>query len=138
MITAYLMAPVRGIGGDNVSDEEKQDNVDKAIAVGKAIRQAIPELDLYVPHEHEEIIDQIWKDWLTGDQIVQSCIPLAVKRDIGIHWTGNGWSGGVDKERKARDEAGKLNIEIRWPDELAFRRIRQAMWDIRESKKQDT
>ena len=105
-ITAYFGAPVRGKDGDGVSDEVKAENVKRGMAIGRLIRRAFPDLDLYIPHEHEEVIHELWRNGIAGETIVKATTAIALKKDFGIFYTGHGISDGMAKEMEAMEEAG--------------------------------
>jgi len=123
MTTAYFMAPVRGKDGESVSAEVKAANVKKGVEIGLAIRRNFPEIDVYIPHEHEEIIDILWHNGVSGDRIVAASCEIAVKRDIGLMYTGNGISKGMADEYDAMSLAGKPVVAFSAYDEATRKNI---------------
>ena len=109
-ISAYLMAPVRGRDGDNVLPEVKWANVQKAIEIGNALRTAFPCLDLYVPHESEIIIDQLWRNGLPTDKITDATAQIATCKKVSFVFEGDGISEGMAKEIRAVRDAGRRMI----------------------------
>ena len=109
-ITGYLMAPVRGRDGDDVLPEVKWANVQKAIEIGNTLRAAFPCLDLYVPHESETIIDQLWQNGLSSDKITDATAQIAVCKNVSFVFEGNGISEGMAKEIKAVRDVDKAII----------------------------
>jgi len=107
MITGYLMAPVRGSNGDSVSAEVKLENVRFGIELGLSIRLAMPSLDLFIPHLHEEVIDELWRLGLESDKILDACCNIAVSKDVGLLYDGHGVSSGMQREWDALCRAGK-------------------------------
>jgi hypothetical protein len=55
-IKAYLSHPIRGIAGNNVTDEVMAANNAKAKVMGNILRLACPELSLYIPAEMDEFL----------------------------------------------------------------------------------
>ncbi len=117
-ITGYFMAPVRGKDGDTVDAAMKLQNVQKAIEIGRSIRGSIASLDLFIPHEHEEIIDMLWRQGTSSIAILDACCAVAVTKQIGILYDGNGVSGGMEREWAALTEAGiEVVIFDTWNEE---------------------
>ncbi len=98
MITAYLCAPVRGKDGDKVKPEVKWDNVKRAIVLGRKIRERFPELELFIPHEHEVIIDTLQQHGLNSDDIIEACCDIVSMKDLIIVYCGDGISAGMNRE----------------------------------------
>ena len=130
-ITAYFGAPVRGKDGENVSDEVKAENVKRGIRIGQLIRQIFPDLDLYIPHEHEEVIHELWRNGIAGDEIVKATTSIALKKDFGIFYTGHGTSEGMAKEMKAMEEAGIPGISMDTAFPLAALKIQRQIKKLR-------
>ena len=131
-ISAYLMAPVRGRDGDDVLPAVKWANVQKAIEIGNALRAAFPCLDLYVPHESETIIDQLWQNGLSSDKITDATSQIAIHKDISFSFEGNGVSAGMEKERKAVHDAGKQVIHFVEIDEALKEGIASILSELRQ------
>ncbi len=107
MTTAYFMAPVRGANGDESTAEERAANIEKAQMVARSIERRFPDLDLYVPHDHEEIIEELWLHGeVASEDIVWAFCQLAVKRDFGI-WYDHVYSGGCREEQVAMEASDK-------------------------------
>jgi hypothetical protein len=106
-IPAALIAPCRGKDGDNVLPEVKWANVQKAIEVGDALRRHFPMLDLFVPHAHEEVIDQLWRNGLSSDEITDATAQIAARKVISFCYEGDGISEGMKKEINVVTAAGK-------------------------------
>jgi hypothetical protein len=56
MIRAYISHPIRGKLGDDATDESMATNNTIAKAAGKEIRDALPDLQLYIPAEHDDFL----------------------------------------------------------------------------------
>ena len=132
-ITAYLMSPCRGRDGDDVLPEVKWANVQKAIEVGNALRVAFPCLDLFVPHEHEEVIDQLWQLGLSGDKITDATAQIAARKDISFSFEGNGVSAGMEKETKAVHDVGKQVIHFVEIDEELREGVAPILLELRQN-----
>jgi hypothetical protein len=55
-IKAYLSHPIRGVAGNNATDEVMTANNTKAKTMGNTLRLACPELSLYIPAEMDEFL----------------------------------------------------------------------------------
>ena len=77
MTTAYFMAAVRGPDGESVTDEEKAANVQKGIEVGDWLKKKLPQIDWYIPHDHEEVIHKLWRGGVSGPTIVKATTEIA-------------------------------------------------------------
>jgi len=141
MITAYFMAPVRGSAGDSVSDSKKADNVKKGIEIGQTLRGHFPNLDIHVPHEHEDIIDKIWRKLKTigfancGRFIVECCCEIAIEKDMGIAYIGDGISEGMSLEMKVMADSGIPVIEVEEINDNAITDISALMTQVADAKK---
>jgi len=93
--TAYFSHAIRGRKGLNATAEEMDNNCAIATAVCNWIRQHIPELELYVPAEHEEFIQIAYlKKWLSEKQILEIDCEILERRDLLIVLEIDGWHGG--------------------------------------------
>lgn len=111
--TAYFIAPVRGPLGDNCDPAVKQDNVDKGIRIGRKIRAMFPySLNLYIPHEHEEVIDRLWRNGLPSDKILDALCEIATSKDFAIVYDACGVWGGMQREVDHLSSIGKDIVYI--------------------------
>ena len=110
-VTGYLIAPVRGRPTEAeaclVSQEEKWGNINRAKQIGWEIRRRFPDLELYVPHEHEEFVEALSEEGVTTTILLWAMSRLAAKRDISFVYVGGGISSGMRQEIDAVEEAGK-------------------------------
>jgi len=129
MTSAYFMAAVRGPDGETVSDEEKAANVARGIEVGAWLEKKFPTVDLYIPHRHEEVIHELWRDGVPGPQIVRATTRIALRRDVGIAYIGTyGFrTTGMEDEWEAMKSAGKPVVEFVECNDYAFERIARAI-----------
>lgn len=123
MTTAYFMAPVRGRAGDSVSAEKKASNVEKGKQIGQTIRGDFPCLDIYIPHEHEDIVDAMWRNGVPSEDIVKASCDVALSRDFGIAYIGDGISKGMGAEIDAMMKADKIVITFVEYDEHTRNKI---------------
>jgi len=115
MVRVYLAAPVRGHNGDSVPDQEKLANVRAGVIIGDTIRKAFPSLEVFVPHEHEEIIDCLWKKGVSSEQILDACCEVVEKRDLVIVYDAKGITKGMAREV---DHATKHGIPVFYMDDF--------------------
>jgi len=134
MVTAYLSAPVRGKDGDAVDPIIKANNVKEGCILGGVLRRAFPSLDLYVPHEHEEIVNKLWRNGVSSKQILKASCEIVVEKDLLLFYTGDGISEGMQKERDAAKKAGIPIVEFDRLDEKTITLIIQTINDIKERK----
>ena len=112
MITAYICAPVRGKEGNRVTHKVKWDNVNKAIALGLKIRARFPQLDLFIPHEHEVIVEALQRRGLSSDDVISACCDIVKTKDLIIVYRGNWISGGMGTEIGTAILCDKTIIDI--------------------------
>lgn len=129
--SAYLMAPCRGRLGDAVSPEEKWANVQKAIRIGFSIRRAFPSLDLFVPHEHEIVIDQLWRNGLSSFDVITATAQIAATKDFSLAYDGDGISDGMIREIDVVSKANKPIVYFDLFDEEAKKEIAKAMSNLK-------
>jgi hypothetical protein len=55
-IRIYLSHPIRGIKGADATHQDLLDNNEKAHQFARRVRNLFPEIDLYVPGEHDEFV----------------------------------------------------------------------------------
>lgn len=130
-ITAYLAAPVRGKEGDAVDPKKKWDNVQAAMQLGFAIRQAFPSLELFIPHENEVIIDQLWRNGLSSGDIITATAMIAASRDFMLVYDGDGISTGMAREIDVVSGAGKPIVYFDLFDEEAKESIAKVMTEMK-------
>ncbi len=135
IITGYFAAPVRGKGGDDVDPQTKLENVELGIAIGQSIAEAFPCLDLYIPHEHEDMIDSLCRNGVSSKQILDACCDILGTKQLLIVYTGNGVSSGMETEIKFAWETDMSIIQFdSWGDH-ARERIARAMMEVKDNGK---
>jgi len=111
-VRAYLSAPIRGEKGSNASQRDIDRNIVLGKKLGAHLRRYFGELlDLYVPHDQDDLIQIFWRDGkLTAWDIVEGDCKIVEKRDLLLVWTPSGFiSSGMKREIKT---AEKSNIPI--------------------------
>jgi hypothetical protein len=88
-VRAYLSHPIRGTLSV-ISEEEREVlmayNNEKAIWWGQEIRKVIgPNLDLYIPAEHEDfVMPALYKGFLTVNQVLEIDCEIVSQQDLLI------------------------------------------------------
>jgi hypothetical protein len=68
---AYVSHSIRGKHGKDATDEQMEENNEKAKAFGRLLSKEFPTIDFYVPGEHDELVLIAYrKDYLTEEQIL--------------------------------------------------------------------
>lgn len=82
-ITAYLSHSIRGIYREKATHEQMKENCQKALDAAKEIRAMFPNLDLYVPAEHEDFVELSYtKKYLTEEQILDIDCSIISKKNL--------------------------------------------------------
>lgn len=100
MLRAYLSHPIRGPKGSTATQEDMDTNNQAAIKFANTIRQHFPALDLYVPAEHDEALNILWREnYITIDELLWADCRVLAKRDFLIAYVPYGFvSSGMSKE----------------------------------------
>jgi hypothetical protein len=92
---AYLSHPIRGAKGAAATHEDIEANNRRAIEFAARVRAEFPGLDLYVPAEHDELVQEsLEQGILTTEQILQIDRYLLARRDILIVFSPDSYIGG--------------------------------------------
>ena len=68
----YLSHSIRGKYGKGATQAQMKENCDKAIRIANEIRKTFPQIDVYVPSEHEDFVGIAYRDkYLTEKQILE-------------------------------------------------------------------
>lgn len=102
-MTGYFAHPVRGSSGDHASDMDILENLAMAHQFGSQLRQKFPDVEWYMPYEHEEIIQKLWRRGLSAQSIIEASIDICLEKDVAVFWNGNGESNGMNQEFDARE-----------------------------------
>lgn len=135
-VTAYFSHSIRGPAGKDATDAVVERNCKEAARVAVWIRENIPELELYVPAEHEDFVHICWKDlYLTEDQILEIDCKILGRRDFHIVYEVDGWlGGGIAVEIEAAKKYGKLIFYISSLDEVTAAALRVIVRDLLKGK----
>lgn len=105
-VKAYFSHSIRGKKGPAATDEDMGKNCDEAMEVATWIREVAPQIDLYVPAEHEDFVSICYREkYLTERQILDVDCEILAKRDFHIVYEKDGWLGGgiaveIDEARR--------------------------------------
>ena len=111
----YLSHPIRGLKGSAATEEDFIANNAKAHAFARKVRDLFPEIDLYVPGEHDEFVSLAYRaGMLTVEQIldVDKMIIDSCQGVIYYNFEGT-MSGGMVVEFDHNIDIGIPHIEIR-------------------------
>jgi len=100
MLRAYLSHPIRGPKGEDATPEDMAANNQAAIRFADTIRLFFPNLDLYVPAEHDEVLAILYqKGDITINQLLEADCEALAKRDFLLVYAPGGLvSSGMSKE----------------------------------------
>ncbi|HEC66938.1 MAG TPA: hypothetical protein ENI23_16810 [bacterium] len=132
-VSAYFSASIRGRDGDGALFSDMAKNLKKGAAIAAKIKERFGAvLDLYVPHDHDAVIQiLLLKGYITGDQVVEADCVLLEERDFLISYVPDKYySGGMVAERDAAIELGRPRVEFIKPDEIGFIRIQNVISEI--------
>jgi len=135
-VTAYFSHPIRGKKGKDATDEELEVNCRKAIKAALWIRENVPEVDLYVPAEHEDFVHISYKDkYLTEKQILEIDCKILEKKDFHIVYEVDGWlGGGIAVEIAHAKRVGKVIFCISSLDEVHAAALRVIVRNLLRGK----
>lgn len=89
-ITAYLSHPIRGKNGADATQAEINANNIEAKNVARAIRSAVPDLELYCPADHDEVVGNLYKNGdVSIDSILKADCEIIAKKDLLIVYRPN-------------------------------------------------
>lgn len=136
IITAYLSHAIRGSKGEAATTEDMVANDAKAKTVGNWLCLAFPELELYVPGNHDEFVKIAYrKGYITIDQILDVDCDILLKRDLLIvHDHEHHISGGMQVEINAAEKAGMPMVIFNEIDDGILTRLHDAIDVIRRRK----
>lgn len=120
-VSAYLTHAIRGSKGPGATMEEIRANCMAALELAKFIREHIPEIDLYVPAEHEDFVFRAYTcGYVTEEQILDVDCQILEAKDLLIIFTRTGERivGGVATELDRGNEMKKVVVYIDEADTL--------------------
>jgi len=99
-ITAYMSHHIRGPEGDKATMETIEANNKAARLMGAKIRELIPELDLYVPGDQDQVIMYLCKKgYVTTEQILEAdCVIISQCKFMIVFNRYDSISGGMQTE----------------------------------------
>lgn len=94
-VTAYFSHTIRGKKGKDATKADMERNCAAAIKAAEWIRENVPEIELYVPAEHEDFVYIAYTEkLLTEKQILDIDCKILEQRDFHIVLEVDGWLGG--------------------------------------------
>ena len=137
-VSAYFSHSIRGKKGADATEEDMRRNCEAAIGVATWIREKVPEIDLYVPAEHEDFVHICWKEkYLTEEQILEIDCKILKRLDFHIVHEVDGWlGGGIGIEIVAAKKYNKCIFYVSKLDETTAVLLRQMVKDVIEMKEE--
>lgn len=104
---AYVSHPIRGSLGANATKEDELANMQLAKDFACQLRVAFPDVDFYVPAEHNEfVMTAFFEHDLSEDVVLKTDVIILKKRDIIVIFAPESHiSGGMKREIDAAIEA---------------------------------
>ena len=135
-VTAYFSHSIRGKKAKDATREDMERNCNEAIRVATWIRDNIPELDLYVPAEHEDFVLIAYEDkYLTEAQILAVDCKILARKDFHIVHEVDGWlGGGIAVEINEAIRCGKIRFHISFMDVATLAALRVIIKDLLRGK----
>jgi len=135
-VSAYFSHSIRGRAGKDASDDIVERNCKLAEGVAAWIREVAPEIELYVPAEHEDFVHICWKqEYLTEEQILEIDCKILERQDFQIVYEVDNWlGGGIGVEIAHAKKCGKLIFYIASLDEATAAALRVIVRDLLKGK----
>ena len=87
-IKAYVSHSIRGKMGKEATDEYMEENNLKAIAFGNELRKAFPNIDFYIPGDHDEFVCIAYKEkYINEKQILWIDCQIINSRNFVLAWS---------------------------------------------------
>ncbi len=136
IVTAYLSHAIRGKKGDEATERDMAINDAKAKTIGNWLCLAFPELELYVPGNHDEFVKIAYeKDYMTINQILDVDCDILLKRDLLIVYDHEDYiSGGMRAEIDAAKMCDVPIITFYTIEDGILGRLHDAIDSIRRSR----
>ena len=116
----YVSHSIRGKFGKDATREQMAENCRKAIRFGKYLKECFPEVDWYVPADHDEFVAIAYKkNYLTERQILDvDCTLIKDENCKGVmfYMPDDYLSGGMTIEHTCCDDEGKLQLHVTGAD----------------------
>lgn len=92
---AYVSHSIRGAKGNNATWEDMEENNKKATEFGKLLKQEFPNIDFYIPGEHDEFVVIAYREkYMTEEQILDVDCKILDKCDFHIIYAPDDYIGG--------------------------------------------
>lgn len=114
-LSIYVSHSIRGIKGADATHEDMLANNLKAIAFGKELRLAFPDIDFYVPADHDEFVIVAYENnYIDENGILNIDCKIIDNRDIVLAWIPDQYmSNGMQTEAVHAAVTGKLLATVR-------------------------
>ena len=132
-IAVYFSHIIRGKKGSTASQQDMDENCEKAKKVASWLRENIPDLELYVPAEHEDFVQLAYLEkYLTEKQILDIDCKILEKRDLLIVFEVDGWrGGGIGVEIVYAQDVAKIPIfYLKYTDGVTLLLLEQMVEEI--------
>ena len=138
-ITAYFSHTIRGKKGISATSEDMNTNCAKARKVADWIRENVPDLELYVPAEHEDFVQIAYlQKYLTEKQILDVDCEILRRQDFLIVLEEDGWrGGGIAVEIDAAIAADLCVFTVNDMNDTTILRLKQLIKEILEMKEKN-
>ena len=135
-VSAYFSHSIRGKKGRDATKADMERNCATAQKVALWIRENVPEIDLYVPAEHEDFVYIAYTDnYLTEDEILAIDCKILAGLDFHIVHEVNGWlGGGIGVEIAAARRCGKIIFSVSSLDAITLAALRVIVKSILRAK----
>jgi len=137
-ITAYFSHSIRGSKGNAATDEDMEQNCLLVKKVAEELRSHLPQLDIYVPAEHEDFVHIAWKQgMLSEEQILKVDCEIVAQKDLLLVLVKDGWRGGgigVEIDKATRCGIPIFYVEV--VDDVTVDNLRTLLDVIEEKKRQ--
>lgn len=135
-VSAYFSHAIRGEEGKAATKEDMERNCATAKKAAKWLRENVPEIELYVPAEHEDFVYIAYTDkYLTEKQILEIDCKILKRQDFHIVHEVDGWfGGGIGVEIAAAKKYGKSIFYLTELDGITTVLLRQMITDVLEMK----
>jgi len=130
--------PIRGVKGKDATDRDMEQNCQRAIVAGKILELSIPDLEVYIPGEHDEFVTLAYRQGtLTVDDILTTDCEIVSKRDLLLVYNfENQLSSGM---RREIDYAINNDIRVFYftsIDEIICKQLAELVDDLKLQKMQ--
>ncbi len=135
-ISAYFSHTIRGKKGKDATKKDMERNCAAAVQAAEWIRENVPEIELYVPAEHEDFVYIAYTDkYLSEDQILDIDCKILGQRDFHIVLEVDEWlGGGIGVEIDAAIKCNMAIFYLTELNEMSAVLLRQMVKDVRDMK----